>query len=38
VILQTDKAVPAGLLVRVLDETKLAGAKRVNLATRPEGK
>ncbi|MDZ4197713.1 MAG: biopolymer transporter ExbD [Kiritimatiellia bacterium] len=34
VILQTDKSVPAGLLVRVIDETKLAGATRVNLATR----
>jgi len=37
VILQTDQAVPAGLLVRVIDETKLAGATRVNLATRPKG-
>lgn len=36
VILQTDQAVPAGLLVRVIDETKLAGATRVNLATRPQ--
>ncbi len=34
VILQTDQSVPAGLLVRVIDETKLAGATRVNLATR----
>jgi biopolymer transport protein ExbD len=37
VILQTDQAVPAGLLVRVIDETKLAGATRVNLATRAKG-
>jgi biopolymer transport protein ExbD len=37
VILQTDQSVPAGLLVRVIDETKLAGATRVNLATRPKG-
>lgn len=34
VILQADQTVPAGLLVRVIDETKLAGATRVNLATR----
>lgn len=37
VILQTDQAVPAGLLVRVIDEAKLAGATRVNLATRAKG-
>ncbi len=37
VILQTDQTVPAGLLVRVIDETKLAGATRVNIATRPTG-
>ncbi len=37
VILQTDQAVPAGLLVRVIDEVKLAGASRVNIATRPRG-
>ena len=37
VILQTDQTVPAGLLVRVIDEVKLAGATRVNLATRPKG-
>ncbi len=34
VIIQVDQAVPSGLLVRVIDEAKLAGAKRVNLATR----
>lgn len=37
VIIQTDKAVPSGLLVRVIDEVKLAGALRVNLATRAGG-
>jgi biopolymer transport protein ExbD len=34
VIIQADQAVPAGVLVRVIDETKLGGAERVNLATR----
>lgn len=37
IIIQTDQAVPSGLLVRVIDEAKLAGATRVNLATRPGG-
>ncbi|MCS6770615.1 MAG: biopolymer transporter ExbD [Kiritimatiellae bacterium] len=37
VIIQTDQSVPSGLLVRVIDEAKLAGATRVNLATRPGG-
>lgn len=37
VILQTDQSVPSGLLVRVIDEAKLAGATRVNLATRAGG-
>ncbi len=34
VIVQVDQAVQSGLLVRVIDEAKLAGAQRVNLATR----
>lgn len=34
VIIQSDKTVQAGLLVRVIDEAKLGGAVRVNLATR----
>jgi biopolymer transport protein ExbD len=33
VILQADKAVPSGLLVRVLDEVKLAGATKVSIAS-----
>lgn len=37
VIIQTDQAVPSGLLVRVIDEAKLAGASRVNVATQPGG-
>lgn len=37
IIIQTDQAVPSGLLVRVIDEAKLAGATRVNLATRTGG-
>ncbi len=37
VIIQVDKEVPSGLLVRVIDEAKLAGALRVNLATRSGG-
>jgi biopolymer transport protein ExbD len=37
VIIQADSAVPSGLLVRVIDEAKLAGAKKVSLATnRPK--
>lgn len=36
VIIQTDAAVPSGLLVRVIDEAKLAGAGKVSLATRKE--
>lgn len=34
VVIQADKAVPTELLVEVIDEVKLAGAKKVNLATR----
>lgn len=33
VIVQADKAVPAGILVRVIDEAKLAGASKVSVAT-----
>ena len=33
VIIQADSATPSGLLVRVIDEAKLAGAKKVSLAT-----
>ena len=32
VVIQADKAVPAELLLAVIDEAKLAGAKTVNLA------
>jgi biopolymer transport protein ExbD len=34
VIVQADSAAQTGLLVRVVDESKLAGAKRVNIATK----
>jgi len=34
VIIQVDQIVPSGLLVRVIDEAKLAGATKVSLATR----
>jgi len=36
VIIQTDRNVPSGLLVRVLGEVKLAGAEKVSIATRRE--
>lgn len=36
VIVQVDQNVPAGLLVRVIDEAKLGGAQKVSLATRKE--
>ncbi len=36
VIVQADQNVPAGLLVRVIDEAKLAGAEKVSIATRKE--
>jgi len=36
VIVQADKAVPSGLLVRVIDEAKLGGAVKVSIATRKE--
>lgn len=34
VIIQSDESVSTGLLVRVIDEAKLAGAIAVNIATR----
>ncbi len=34
VIVQTDQNTQAGLLVRVIDEAKLAGAPKVSIATR----
>lgn len=34
VIVQADAAAPSGLLVRVIDEAKLGGAEKVNVATR----
>ena len=34
IIIQADAAAQSGLLVRVIDEAKLAGAKKVSLATR----
>jgi biopolymer transport protein ExbD len=33
VIIQVDRAAQAGIFVRVLDEAKLAGAKKVSIAT-----
>jgi biopolymer transport protein ExbD len=37
VIIQADSASQSGLLVRVIDEAKLAGAVKVSLATRKTG-
>jgi len=38
VIVQADAAAPSGLLVRIIDEAKLAGANKVSLAARkPQG-
>ena len=34
VIIQADSAAPSGLLVRLIDEAKLAGATKVSLAAR----
>ena len=34
VVVQADASAPSGLLVRVIDEAKLGGAKKVSLATR----
>jgi len=36
VIVQADQNVPSGILVRVIDEAKLGGAKKVSIATRKE--
>jgi biopolymer transport protein ExbD len=33
VIVQSDKEAPAGLLVRIIDESKLAGATKVSIAS-----
>jgi biopolymer transport protein ExbD len=33
VIIQADKEAPAGLLVRIIDESKLAGATKVSIAS-----
>jgi biopolymer transport protein ExbD len=38
VIVQADQTVPAGLLVRVIDEAKLGGAEKVSLATQKGAK
>lgn len=35
VIIQVDSAASSGLLVRIIDEAKLAGAVKVSVATRP---
>ncbi|MGD8785874.1 MAG: biopolymer transporter ExbD [Phycisphaerales bacterium] len=38
VIIQADSAAPSGMLVRIIDEAKLAGAEKVSLASRkPQG-
>ncbi len=34
VIIQADQNAPSGMLVRVIDEAKLAGASKVSIATR----
>ncbi len=34
VIVQADQSVQAGLMVRVIDEAKLAGATKVSVATQ----
>ena len=36
VIIQVDQHVASGILVRVIDEAKLGGAKKVSIATRKE--
>jgi biopolymer transport protein ExbD len=36
VIVQSDQTVQAALLVRVIDEAKLAGARKVSISTRKE--
>jgi biopolymer transport protein ExbD len=37
VIVQADKNVSSGLLVKVIDEAKLGGAEKVSIATKKEG-
>lgn len=38
VIIQVDQDAKSGMLVRIIDEAKLAGAEKVNIATRaPQG-
>ena len=37
VIIQADKEAPAGLLVRIIDESKLAGASKVSIASAKGG-
>lgn len=37
VIVQADAGAPSGLLVRIIDEAKLAGAEKVSVATRASG-
>lgn len=38
VVIQADEAAPSGLLVRIIDEAKLAGAVKVSLASlKPRG-
>ena len=37
VIIQADAEAPSGMLVRVLDEAKLAGAETVSIATQKSG-
>ncbi len=37
VIVQADSQAPSGLLVRVIDEAKLAGAIKVSVSTSPSG-
>ena len=37
VIIQVDKGAQAGLLVRVIDESKLGGAKNVSIAAEQAG-
>jgi biopolymer transport protein ExbD len=36
VIIEADSAAPSGLLVRIIDEAKLAGATKVSIASRHE--
>jgi biopolymer transport protein ExbD len=38
VIVQADQQVQAGLMVRVIDEAKLAGAEKVSVATRKQNR